>query len=255
MLICKMLNPPAQHVGEVLTLEKRTDGTVTVGIEGDAFSFTFDPAQVRDRPDVMFLNKNTLGQPAFTWLSQTGDSGDGYWSSRIAKRIHTNSVCLILLAVDANGEVFAYSLRAVRQAPGFDKVEEVGFYNPIDGKSYQANEALLSNATSSGTLAHYASPSLKAFIQEMHNRQVTMAKLSTVRSLDAIERQLDLMTELALSLAEKAGVDVEDLKPILDHSRSSNRNKSIESVIALKKATRKVQEDHSEKVKQIYADI
>lgn len=259
MLICPISLTAEQaqiHTGEMLRVVKAPSGAVTVTLVNSMFEFTFDPALVTQRPDVMFLNKNTVGGPAFTWLSQTGDSADGYLSSRTAKRIHADSVCLALFGVDAQGEVFVYALRGVLEHEGFASVVEVGFNDPkAEKRSSNVTDVLLNNPTSSGTLAHYASASLKAFIQHMHLKQVTLAKLSTARSLDTLERQVDLLTHVVLELAAAAGVSTHGLAQVLNAASAApaEAQKSISRVLAYKTHVRNVAQAHGEKVKELYS--
>lgn len=257
MLICKKHIPATDtnpYVGEILQIEK-SGSTVNVKIKGTDFDFTFDAALVSSKPDVMFLNRDTVGQPTFTWLSQVGNSADGYLSSRVAKRIHQDSICLALFGVDAEGGIYVYSLRMVHGAVGFDSIVEVGFNDPKSGKQTDATDVLMSNATSSGTLAHYASASLKAFIHHMHLKQSTSNKLSTTRALDALERQVDLLTHLVVALATQAGISTNGLAEVLDVASAdpSAAEKSIARVIAYKDHVRNVAQAHGEAVKAIYS--
>lgn len=221
---------------------------------GTDYRFEFDVRLVTDRPDMMFLNRDSWGKPAFTWLSETANCRDGYTSSRIRKRImfDTNR-CFAVIAIDASGQFHIYAMRRTFFVNN-DEVVEVG---------YELGEGLHPGMSSSEIVAHYV-PSMSRFAEHCRAKQLANGRISETDSLAALECQVDLLTKALSSVvaslpAESRPMWWSDVESALTPFSTCKADADVPAALAValeqKEKVRTIQAEYYSKLAEIYGNV
>ena len=219
----------------------------------DNYRFEFDSRLVKTVPDMMFLNRDIFGNPAFTWLSETASCRDGYLSSRIRKRIFNDtSMCVAVIAIDQDHVPHIYAMEAASFNDDLEYIE-VGYFMDQEGAAF--------GRSSSEVMGHHI-PSLSAFVKHCREKQLVVGKISETDSLMALETQVDLLTKaLATVIARTPGArpdwwDEFELA-MMPHSSIPATPAGVTKMIGdakdHKEKIRAIQAEYFAKVSEIYA--
>lgn len=225
------------------------------------FEFEFDSRLVDNAPDIMFLNKDQFGKPAFTWFSESTNTRDGYLSSRIRKRIQDPmSMCVAIIGIDEFGEshAFAFGNTHITNEEERDpsKCVEVGM-SFLEGD--------LAYGKSSSEVMAECVPSMSKYVKRMREKQLAIGKISETDSLAALEAQVDMLTHglsvvMALVPEESQpswwGEFKKTVFPIssVDNETEDGVRAAFDTISKQKAFIRSVQQQYYSKVKSIYAD-
>lgn len=235
-----------------VTVEKTTYGYRVTTQAG--FDFEFDSRLIESVPDVMFLNKDAFGNPAFTWFSESANCRDGYLSSRIRKRIYDPmAMCVAVIAIDALNEVHIYTFGKTHIVDDLPCIEVGMSFDP---------DSLAFGKSSTDVIAEFV-PSVTKFIKHQREKQLAIGKISETESLAGLEAQVDLLTkgmEIVMSLVPQESRPAwwEDFKqavfPIasVDYGNDLSIQSAIDTVRQQKESIRLIQSQYFAKVKAIY---